>query len=97
MGHYAKKRHQYNLDNNVKFNAEELLKDVKEGRILPVKLTKEQQKRIKQYEIKEYKFKYCGKGSNGELPDYLKPFKEPVPMANVKKIAKQILDGTYDN
>ena len=42
MGHYAKKRHQYNLDNNVKFNAEELLKNVKEGRVLPVKLTKEQ-------------------------------------------------------
>ena len=97
MGNHARKRYEQNLDNSIKFNAEELLKNVKEGHVLPVKLTKKQQQSINQFEIKEYKFKYHGKGSNGELPDYLKPFKEPVPMTNVKKIAKQILDGTYDH
>ena len=50
-------------------------------------------------EVKDYFFKYCKKGTKGEsdMPDYLKPFKEPVPMTDVKKIAKSILDGTYDH
>ena len=40
MGRNARLRYEKNLENSFKFNAEELLKDVKEGNILPVKLTK---------------------------------------------------------
>ena len=40
MGHHARKRYEQNIEHNIKFDAEKLLTDVKDGHLLPVKLTK---------------------------------------------------------
>ena len=57
--------------------------------------------RIKEVEKNHFFNTYVrnkGKDPGDEaLPDYLRPFVEPLPMNDVKKLAKQILDNTYDN
>ena len=65
----------------------------------PVKLNQKKKDRIRETEIKYYQKKYLRKRATTdyELPDYLKDFVEPLPLSDVKAIAKKVLDGTFDD
>lgn len=64
-----------------------------------MKLTQKKKDRIRETEIKYFTKKYLRKQARTdyELPDYLKEFVEPLPLSDVKAIAKSVLDGTFDD
>ena len=97
MGPNARAR--LNTINAFSYKPEEIMKNAKQSQTMPVKLDKRKLKRIKEIELNHFTSKYCRKGKTGqsELPDYLKPFQEPPAMSDVKKLAKSVLNGTYDD
>lgn len=63
-----------------------------------IKIDKEKLKKVREIEKKHYISKYCKsrKILDTDLPDYILPFQEPPTMNDVKKLAKKVLNDTYD-
>lgn len=62
-------------------------------------MTKQQRDEIRKFQIDRYKNKFVRKGGPGshQTPDYMRPFKAPVPQNHLKKIAKDIINGSFDD
>ena len=96
MGPQARKRH--NTEDAFNYKLDEILSQAKQHTAHLPKLDKKKLQRVKEIEMNHYMSKYCKSRSRGvsELPDYLQPFQEPPTMNDVKKLAKSILDDSYD-
>lgn len=66
--------------------------------IKDIKLDNKKLQRIKEVEMDHYIRQYhkAGAKKKHDLPDYLRPFVEPQTTRDLKKVAKSILDNTFD-
>ena len=93
MGRHERAR--FNTVDAFSYKPDEILKQAKTSKL---HLDARKLKRIKEVEMHHFISKYHRKGAKGlhDLPDFLKRFEEPPTMNDVKKLAKSILDDTYD-
>ena len=85
-----------NTTNAFNYKPVDILKSAKGEQ--PVKLDQRKIMRVREIEMKHFERNYIKKGSRAlsDLPDYLKRFEEPQKMSDVAKLAKQVLNGSYD-
>ena len=96
MGPNARAR--CNTKETINYKVDEILHNAKQNTAHLPKLDKKKAQRVKEIELNHYLRHYCKSKRQGQsdLPDYLQPFVEPPTMEDVKKLAKDILDDTYD-